>query len=136
MRIRKIQAEGIAMMRAGLNKMTDATLFRLATSITPKTGPLPKQTKKRRIQILFLRQHGLCHLCGEIMTLARCGDSLGPRDANIDHYVPRSKGGSNAMKNLRAAHYECNHAKGSKFYQASEFDEELAALSVPSINDV
>lgn len=127
-RYAKEQAKGLAMMRSGETKMDAAKLFRIGLLATPKTGPLPKAKGKRRIQILFLRQRGLCHLCGEVMSMANPGDRLKPRDANIDHYVPRSRGGSNAMSNLRAAHYECNHEKGSKFIQSCEPEPEITAF--------
>jgi 5-methylcytosine-specific restriction endonuclease McrA len=32
----------------------------------------------------------------------------------IEHVTPRSKGGSNAISNLRIACYRCNNARGNK----------------------
>jgi 5-methylcytosine-specific restriction endonuclease McrA len=51
------------------------------------------------------RQGGKCALCGAPLKLA---------DANNDHTVPRSKGGTGALGNLRAAHRTCNQAKGNR----------------------
>ena len=33
------------------------------------------------------------------------------KDANLDHVIPKSKGGSNKPKNLRLTHIECNYEK-------------------------
>ncbi len=33
---------------------------------------------------------------------------------NIDHIIPRSKGGANHMDNYQVTHIECNLAKGNK----------------------
>ena len=46
-----------------------------------------------------------CPLCGCVMTFKNC---------NIDHIVPRCRGGGNGAGNLQLAHIECNHKKGSK----------------------
>lgn len=41
-----------------------------------------------------------CHLCGR------------PGATTADHLIPRSKGGSDALANLRPAHTSCNSARG------------------------
>ena len=54
-----------------------------------------------RMTALVLSTYGTsCHLCG-----TDGADSP-------DHLVPRSKGGSNALANLRPAHLGCNRARG------------------------
>ena len=50
------------------------------------------------------RQQGLCALTGRPMSLD---------DAHLDHKVPRSRGGSNDMGNLRWTCSKANEAKGS-----------------------
>lgn len=52
-----------------------------------------------------------CSICGGLMNFTR------PRRqsyATIDHVVPKSKGGSGALDNLRLAHRRCNEAKADK----------------------
>lgn len=60
---------------------------------------------KKKIKIL-IRDRGVCGLCKL--------DILKFKDFNVDHIVPSSKGGSNALSNLQAAHKKCNSIKGSK----------------------
>jgi len=50
-----------------------------------------------------------CWLCGEAIE----PDAIGPWQATIDHLVPRSRGGSNELSNLRLAHRRCNNRRGS-----------------------
>ncbi|MEH1786534.1 MAG: HNH endonuclease [Nostoc sp.] len=40
-----------------------------------------------------------------------CGCDLTPETMTVDHLVPLSKGGSNKLKNLRAACRGCNQAR-------------------------
>lgn len=49
---------------------------------------------------------------GESPACAYCGDTDGPFD--VDHIVPRSKGGTNAIDNLTVACRACNRSKGAK----------------------
>ncbi|MEH2148602.1 HNH endonuclease [Nostoc sp.] len=42
-----------------------------------------------------------------------CGYELTPETLTIDHYIPRSIGGSNKIKNLRLACYGCNNKRGN-----------------------
>jgi hypothetical protein len=43
-----------------------------------------------------------CHLC------------LEPGSNSADHLVPRSKGGTDAIENLRPAHRRCNYQRGDR----------------------
>jgi 5-methylcytosine-specific restriction endonuclease McrA len=53
------------------------------------------------LRYLVLSTYGtVCHLCG------------GQGADSPDHVIPRSKGGSNALDNLRPAHRGCNIARG------------------------
>lgn len=78
----------------------------------------------KRKRKLFEMFGGTCHLCdmpiwfdaphdvhrkkGQTFLVMRHG--CGP---TIDHLVPRSKGGSNALSNLRLAHKWCNSTRGT-----------------------
>jgi 5-methylcytosine-specific restriction endonuclease McrA len=59
----------------------------------------------QRLGKQVLREESLCWLCGEP---ARPGDPL-----EVDHVVPRSKGGLTVRENLRAAHRTCNRSRGA-----------------------
>jgi 5-methylcytosine-specific restriction endonuclease McrA len=59
--------------------------------------------RKRRVRALLARDGDLCWLCGKPLD----------GDATLDHVVPRSKGGSDALANLKLAHGRCNHRRGN-----------------------
>lgn len=72
--------------------------------IKTKKHPLPKDSSKRRT--VFANSKGLCGICGK------------PADYKtftLDHVIPKSKGGSNKISNLQAAHLYCNWKKGNKY---------------------
>ena len=48
-----------------------------------------------------------CHLCGEKVEQTP-GTWESPLGANVDHLIPRSKGGSDSWDNVLLAHYQCN----------------------------
>lgn len=80
--------------------------------------------RRRWVRNLLIEKHrGLCHLCGELVDLR---DETGPRYASVDHIVPLSKGGADALANLALAHASCNQRKGAGI--ASQFDHADPAL--------
>jgi hypothetical protein len=52
-----------------------------------------------------------CGLCGK--RINRRQRFPHPRSGTIDHIVPRSAGGTDAPRNLQAAHYQCNSRRGA-----------------------
>jgi 5-methylcytosine-specific restriction endonuclease McrA len=63
--------------------------------------------RKKLMSYLLARDGNICSICGELM------DATGrypntQRAASIDHVIPRSHGGNNALSNLRLAHRKCN----------------------------
>ena len=80
--------------------------------------------KDRRSIVRFLRARDghNCMLCG----LPLNGGSVasltkkGQMKMTIDHKVPKSRGGSDALSNLQLAHYQCNHNKGNEMPQPVE----------------
>jgi 5-methylcytosine-specific restriction endonuclease McrA len=62
-----------------------------------------RRTVPRETRAIVINTHGrVCHLCrGSIL----------PAELSIDHVVPRSRGGSDAVENLRPAHIRCNRIK-------------------------
>jgi 5-methylcytosine-specific restriction endonuclease McrA len=51
------------------------------------------------------RDHWICHICGQGYIP---GDSW-----EVDHDIPRAKGGTNHIWNLRLAHRRCNRDKAA-----------------------
>ena len=67
--------------------------------------PIPNKT----LRAIYKRDGGRCHLCGEPVDLY----TREPRmKASVDHLVPRSQGGDNALHNLALAHKHCNSKRG------------------------
>ena len=55
------------------------------------------------------------HLLRQSTKCALCGDQIKDmKDASVDHKIPRSRGGSDALENLQLAHRKCNEAKGNQ----------------------
>lgn len=63
------------------------------------------KTKIKLARRLIESGNYYCPLCGYAMTFKTC---------NIDHIIPKCRGGTNAMSNLQLVHSECNQRKGSK----------------------
>jgi len=59
----------------------------------------------RHRQALYHLYQSMCWLCGK------------PNAAEIDHVIPVSQGGSDAMENLRLAHKECNVARNQRSHK-------------------
>lgn len=64
---------------------------------------------------LVKRDGVACHLCGLPIdiTLPYGPKCKHPRRATLDHLLPRSAGGTNAMRNLALAHADCNLERGA-----------------------
>lgn len=69
---------------------------------------------KTQVEAVFNRDGYVCHYCG---------DENGPHE--VDHLIPRSKGGTNALSNLVVACRSCNRSKKDK--DADEFRSAGAA---------
>jgi 5-methylcytosine-specific restriction endonuclease McrA len=72
------------------------------------------KTRAEWRELLLLKQHGLCALCGH--RFPREGEvnesvaiEFGP---TFDHAVPRSRGGADELCNLQLVHRACNRARG------------------------
>lgn len=62
----------------------------------------------------FLKQGGLCFYCEDWMPLTRI---------NVEHIVPRSRGGSNKPENLVLSCSPCNKDKGSRMLTEEQIFE-------------
>lgn len=70
-----------------------------------RKGRLPNKKLHLLRVTLFIRQSGCCGICGK---------QLDPNRIDIDHIVPRARGGTNAEENIQAAHPKCNRIKGAR----------------------
>jgi 5-methylcytosine-specific restriction endonuclease McrA len=71
---------------------------------------------QKKLRTLHRQQHGVCGICKKPLKLA---------DANLDHIVPRSLGGSSELWNLRATHERCNTARKNQPEDTPEYREAL-----------
>ena len=71
----------------------------------------------QRLAKQVLSEEQACWLCGEP---AHPDDPL-----EVDHVVPRSKGGATVRSNLRAAHASCNRSRGGRGGVQLEGDRRL-----------
>lgn len=63
-------------------------------------------SRKHLRRKLYREANGYCSICGEHIDYFS--------ESTIDHVIPKSKGGSNKMSNLKIAHAYCNRKKGNK----------------------
>ncbi len=59
-----------------------------------------------RLSRIFDKTHGYCHLCGGRLAFGRYGEQW-----EIEHSIPKARGGTDHMNNLFAAHVPCNRSK-------------------------
>lgn len=75
-----------------------------APAASKRPGRGSQKAVKRRAT-LVKRDGVLCWICGRFMP---------EEDRTFDHVIPRSKGGTGALTNLRLAHKRCNSKRGDK----------------------
>lgn len=69
--------------------------------------------RAQRMTRIVTATYGLrCHICLQEIDPALRRPH--PQSLSIDHLVPQSRGGSNALENLRPAHLGCNSARGAR----------------------
>lgn len=67
----------------------------------------------RALASLVVTEYGaVCWLCHRPIDLD--APRRGPLGLSVDHVIPRSKGGTNALDNLRPAHLHCNSKRGNR----------------------
>ncbi|MFB2920248.1 MULTISPECIES: HNH endonuclease [Aerosakkonema] len=64
-------------------------------------SPSSKRSKIRQLLSLY---GNYCCWCGKQMTIS---------ERTIEHLIPKSLGGSNALSNLRLACFSCNNLRGN-----------------------
>lgn len=66
-----------------------------------------EQRYSKRIETLARRDGWRCHYCGALL------GQYGEEEPTVDHFVPWSEGGANALWNLVLSCKACNQDKGS-----------------------
>lgn len=75
------------------------------------TGSIPKPSEtQKRVRKLIERDGEFCVYCGVKMFLKT---RIGEPKATLDHIIPKSKGGTDALENLVLACAPCNNKKGA-----------------------
>ena len=66
---------------------------------------------KKQLDWIYNRTSGYCHICGCKLARTNYGQ-FGAKGAwEVEHSVPRSKGGTDRLNNLFPAHISCNREK-------------------------
>ena len=70
-------------------------------------------TDSKKWAEIFARDNWVCRYCGERIT---------EKNATLDHYLPRSKGGTNDKANLKTCCLVCNGIKSGRSYEEAAPD--------------
>ncbi len=94
-------------VRDGIDKAihTSRMTIRCPTVIITNYGEMPMKRFRPTKAVLLQMQGNRCGYTGEILT---------PKQANIEHVIPKSKGGKDRFENLMAVKKEVNWARGNK----------------------
>lgn len=91
-----------------------------------------------KLQAIFAKANGLCHLCGKPIALSNYG-AHGARGAwEVDHSIPLSEGGTDHLNNLYPAHTSCNRSKQARSNRIARQDHgrTCAPLSAEALKRV
>lgn len=79
---------------------------------TGAPSKLGSKDRRRRVQALIERDGLACCFCGKPI---KPDAPANAREAlSIEHVIPRSEGGPNALENLKLAHRGCNNDRGGR----------------------
>jgi hypothetical protein len=70
--------------------------------------------ERERLQKVFRKTDGKCHLCGRKCTFSKYGDRNAEGGWHVEHSIAKANGGSDHLNNLFPAHIHCNLKKGTK----------------------
>ncbi len=88
---------------------TPRGVLRVPTVIVlARFSKVPRRRPNFSARTLWARDGGICQYTGR---------KLGPGEGNIDHVVPRSRGGPTSWENCVLAHREVNSRKGNRLPQ-------------------
>ncbi len=97
-------------------------------------NPSALSYKTRKRLIVFERDGWLCAYCGRLCKKFSFNGKPQGRSATLDHVVPKSRGGSNALSNLVTACMACNTQKHNRtldeylFWKCGRVDSEETRL--------
>ncbi len=59
-----------------------------------------------------------------------CEDCLPSEKLTLDHLIPKSRGGSNSLENLRLACFQCNNSRGDSLYPPEKKSKVFSLSSI------
>jgi len=89
---------------------------------------------EEQLRKIYDRTSGYCHLCGKKLSFKNYGKYGTHAPWEVEHSIPRSKGGSNHMNNLYPSCISCNKQKGNAANKSvrSKYGITKAPLSIPA----
>jgi 5-methylcytosine-specific restriction endonuclease McrA len=75
-----------------------------------RSGRRVSQVRKQRRETVYKMKRKRCY--GTVPCFV-CGRHVDEVDATLEHVLPLSKGGTDAMSNLDISHAQCNHQRGA-----------------------
>lgn len=92
------------------------SLYALATQFDKRSGVyVGAEWRQRLIGYIVDRDGDKCAICNRKVNLTLKSGPKGSRKGpSIDHIIPRSKGGSDDLVNLRLTHWGCNQTRGNR----------------------
>jgi hypothetical protein len=81
------------------------------------------------LSYIYDKNDGYCWYCNKKLAFTNHG-TLGERGAwEVDHSVPKSRGGTNYLRNLVPACIECNRQKGVRMGKSVRASADYSAIS-------
>lgn len=85
-------------------------------------------TRRNRHRKYIARDEPPCHICGGAIDYE--ADYLDPLSFTADHVIPLSRGGTDTIDNLAAAHRRCNQSRYNKPLPGQQLPEPEKKLAV------
>jgi 5-methylcytosine-specific restriction endonuclease McrA len=73
--------------------------------LLPHYDRVPRQEVRFTRKNIYFRDKNRCQYCGRKFT---------PKELNLDHVIPISRGGKSLWENVVCCCFQCNHRKGSR----------------------
>lgn len=89
-----------------------------------KSGQWVAHSEYVNWEVIYRRDGNKCHICGKAVNkrdFKRTSEGrfvAGPNYPTVDHVIPKSKGGSHDLSNLKLAHKICNARKSASMKHA------------------
>ncbi len=85
-----------------------------------------------KLRRVFERTDGECHICRGKLSFSNYGKADKRGGWEVEHSVPRSRGGSDSLNNLYPAHVACNRSKGSSDSRSARREHGFQAAPLPA----